>query len=177
MRKTISILAAAVLLAACGTTPTTQESTSSTTASAPAPVDSGKVATVQAQTPTGSSIPEVNDPNNILSKRTVLFAYDDFAIDPQYNALIQAHARFLASRPDIKILIQGHADERGSHEYNLALGQKRAEALRQALVLQGVKDPQIEAVSLGEEKPAVDGHDESAWSQNRRDYILYPGEY
>jgi len=118
----------------------------------------------------------VRDPNNPLSKRSIFFDYDNYGIKPEYSKLLEQHGKFLATKQRTKIMVQGSADERGSHEYNLALGQKRADAVRRALVLYGVKDGQIETVSFGEEKPRASGHSEEAWSQNRRADIAYPGE-
>jgi peptidoglycan-associated lipoprotein len=106
-------------------------------------------------------------------KGTIYFDYDQYEIQPQYRPLIESHARFLRQRPQAKMTLQGHGDERGSREYNLALGQKRSEAVRKMLLLQGVRDGQVEAISFGEEKPAAAGHDESAWSQNRRSEFAY----
>ncbi len=94
-----------------------------------------------------------------------------------YFPVIEAHSKFLKKNTTGKVLIQGNADERGSSEYNLALGQKRAEAVKTTLKLLGVKEDQIEAVSLGKEKPRNPGHDEAAWAENRRADILYKGEY
>jgi peptidoglycan-associated lipoprotein len=118
----------------------------------------------------------INDPKNILSKRSIYFDYDKFDIQDKYRSLIEAHARYIASRPDRKLLIQGNCDDRGSREYNLALGQKRADAAKKALLLLGAKDTQIEAVSLGEEKPRALGKDEASYAENRRDDLLYNGE-
>ena len=105
--------------------------------------------------------------------RLVYFDYDSYEIKPQFQSVIDAHARFLRANPSRRIALEGHTDERGGREYNLALGQKRAEAVRRALGLLGVADNQMEAVSFGKEKPAVPGTDESAWSQNRRVEIAY----
>jgi peptidoglycan-associated lipoprotein len=105
--------------------------------------------------------------------RIVYFDYDSYVIKPQFQGLIESHARFLKSNGGRKIVIEGHTDERGGREYNLALGQRRSEAVRRALGLLGVTDAQVEAVSFGKEKPAVTGSDESAWSQNRRAEIAY----
>lgn len=115
----------------------------------------------------------LNDPNNPLSKRSIYFTYDSYTIAPEYKETVAAHAAYLTKNPGRKILIQGNTDERGTTEYNLALGQKRAEAVRQALSLLGVKDDQLEAVSLGKEKPRNLGHDEAAWQENRRVDIAY----
>jgi peptidoglycan-associated lipoprotein len=105
--------------------------------------------------------------------RIVYFDYDSYVIKPEFQPLIESHARFLKANNGRKIVIEGHTDERGGREYNLALGQRRSEALRRALNLLGVADSQVEAVSLGEEKPAEAGGDESAWSKNRRAEIAY----
>lgn len=116
----------------------------------------------------------LRDPNSPLSKRSIYFDFDDYEVKSEYAALLEHHGKFLAGKPATRILVQGHADERGSHEYNLALGHKRAEAVRRTLLLNGAKDGQLEAVSFGEEKPSADGHDEEAWSRNRRADLVYP---
>lgn len=105
--------------------------------------------------------------------RLIYFDYDSFVIKPEFQPLVEAHARFLKANPARRIAIEGHTDERGGREYNLALGQKRAEAVRRSLGLLGVADNQAEAVSFGEEKPATPGSDEAAWSKNRRAEITY----
>jgi peptidoglycan-associated lipoprotein len=120
--------------------------------------------------------PILKDPNNILSKRSVYFDYDSFTVKNEYRATVQAHAQYLRDNAAAKVLLQGNADERGSREYNLALGQKRADSVRSAMTLSGAKDSQIEAVSLGEEKPRATGHDEASWAENRRTDIRYQGE-
>ncbi|MDR0997250.1 MAG: peptidoglycan-associated lipoprotein Pal [Zoogloeaceae bacterium] len=171
--KPFSLFAAcafALLLAACGTT---------NDQNAGAPVEGRDAVTrVDADGMTSGRLPAaLTDPSSPLSKRSIYFALDRYDVSGDYSALVAAHARFLTENPSYKILIQGNTDERGSREYNLSLGQKRADAVRRAMMLLGVKDDQIEAVSLGEEKPRAEGHDESAWSENRRADILYPGEY
>jgi peptidoglycan-associated lipoprotein len=103
----------------------------------------------------------------------VYFDYDSFAIRPEFQSVIEAHARLLKGEKTRKVVIGGHTDERGGREYNLALGQKRAEAVRQALSLQGVSESQLEAVSFGKEKPADSGTSEAALSKNRRAEISY----
>ena len=105
--------------------------------------------------------------------RIVYFDYDSYTIKPEFQSLIDGHARFLKASPNRAIQIEGHTDERGGREYNLALGQKRAEAVRRALTLLGVSDSQIEAVSFGKEKPAAQGTGEDVWAQNRRAEIVY----
>ena len=105
--------------------------------------------------------------------KVIYFDYDSYTVKPDYQSVIDQHARFLQSRPNARLVLEGNTDQRGSREYNLALGQKRAEAVRRALTLVGATDAQIEAVSFGEEKPAVSGSSEDAYSQNRRVEIRY----
>jgi peptidoglycan-associated lipoprotein len=105
--------------------------------------------------------------------RIVYFDYDSYTIKPEFQSLIDGHARFLKANTQRRISIEGHTDERGGREYNLALGQKRSEAVRRALTLLGVSDSQIEAVSFGKEKPASQGSGEDVWAQNRRAEIVY----
>jgi peptidoglycan-associated lipoprotein len=105
--------------------------------------------------------------------RLVYFDYDSYVIKPEFQKLIEAQARYLASDSTLRVVLEGHTDERGGREYNLALGQRRAEAVRRALSLLGVSEAQMEAVSFGEEKPVAEGSSESAWSQNRRTEISY----
>jgi peptidoglycan-associated lipoprotein len=119
----------------------------------------------------------LTDPKSILSKRSVYFDYDSYEVRSEYKDLVTAHARFLADNRQFKMLIQGNTDERGSREYNLALGQKRADAIKKMLSLLGVREDQLESVSLGEEKPKNEGHNESAWAENRRGDMLYSGEF
>ena len=179
-RLTLSLLAAG-LLAACSSAPSTDgqgaavEDRSSASASG---VGGSGVTTVNAdgRTP-GAAYPELKDPKNILSKRSVLFDYDSYVIKDQYRPLVEAHAKFLVSHPKVKMLIQGNTDERGSREYNLALGQKRADAVKKALGLLGVSEGQLESVSLGEEKPSCSDCGESCWAANRRGDMLYSGEF
>jgi peptidoglycan-associated lipoprotein len=116
------------------------------------------------------------NPQSPLAQRRLLFDYDSAAIRDEYRTLLEMHARYLKNEKSAKLILQGHADERGSREYNLALGQRRSESVYKALNLLGVPDAQMEAVSLGEEKPVAEGHDESAWAQNRRTELLYQGE-
>jgi len=110
-------------------------------------------------------------PANI--EKIVYFDYDSFIIKPEFQSTIEAHAQYLKSNSRAKISLEGHTDERGGREYNLALGQKRADAVRQSLTLLGVGTSQIETVSFGEEKPAVQGADESAFAKNRRAEFFY----
>lgn len=105
--------------------------------------------------------------------RIIYFDYDSFAIKPEFQAAVEAHAKYLTADAKRKLAVEGHTDDRGGREYNLALGQKRAEAVRRALALLGVADAQVEAVSFGKEKPAVPGSDEASLAKNRRAEIAY----
>jgi peptidoglycan-associated lipoprotein len=115
----------------------------------------------------------LNDPASILAKRSVYYPFDVSAVQDADKPVVLAHAKYLSEHPDRKVRVEGNADERGSNEYNLALGQRRADGVKQMLVLGGAKASQIETVSYGEEKPKATGHDEASWSQNRRSDIKY----
>jgi len=118
----------------------------------------------------------LKDPGNILSRRSVFFDFDSNLVKDEYRPLVTAHARYLQQNPGAKMRIEGHADERGSREYNIALGQRRSEAVKQMMQLLGARADQIEPVSFGEEKPRGTGHDEASWAENRRGDIVYQGE-
>lgn len=163
------ILSAAVLLAACSSTKLDDKS---------APVENhtmGTTGNADANSVNNgdASADPLNDPQSILAKRSIYFDYDSYSIKEEFRPVVEAHAKYLNSHKDRKIIIQGNTDDRGGAEYNLALGQKRAEAVRKALVLLGVSDEQIEAVSFGKEKPKALGSDEAAWAENRRADIAY----
>jgi peptidoglycan-associated lipoprotein len=183
MNRLISTLAVAVLLAACGSSvklDNTPVEDRSSTGSANVMGDTG----AGTQSGTGSAVGSNNVKSVDLSQadkdlamrlatRTVYFDYDSFAIRSEFQAVIEAHARFIRADKNKKVVLEGHTDERGGREYNLALGQKRAEAVRRALVLQGVSESQVEAVSFGKEKPAVVGNSDAAMEKNRRAEISY----
>ncbi|MFN3716583.1 MAG: peptidoglycan-associated lipoprotein Pal [Thiobacillus sp.] len=116
------------------------------------------------------------NPASPLSKRSIYFDYDSFVVKDEYRGMLEAHAGYLLANKGARAILQGNTDERGSREYNLALGQKRAEAVRKALGLLGVSDVQIEAVSFGEEKPRNEGNDEAAYAENRRVDLVYADE-
>lgn len=118
----------------------------------------------------------LKDPSNILSKRSVYFEFDKDEVKAEYRPMVEAHAKYLMQNPSAKVVVQGNADERGSREYNLSLGQRRAVAVKKVMNLVGANDKQIETVSLGEEKPKATGHDEASYSQNRRADFAYEGE-
>lgn len=167
--RSIATLATVILLAACSTTPPAPAPTQQPVhmqAPMPAPAAPSAV-------PAKTVISELDDPASPLAKRSVYFPFDSFAIDQQYGSLIKAHGLYMMHHPTA-LTIEGNADERGSREYNLALGQKRADAVRRALAAQGAQDKQMEAISYGKERPKATCHEESCWSQNRRADLVYP---
>jgi peptidoglycan-associated lipoprotein len=116
---------------------------------------------------------DLNNPHSIHAKRSVYFDLDSSTVSEEYKPIVQAHARYLSDHPQARVQIQGNCDERGSSEYNLALGQRRADAVKQMMMVLGVPPQQIETISYGKEKPKCTEHDESCWAQNRRDDIVY----
>lgn len=115
----------------------------------------------------------INDANSPLSQQLVYFDFNASTIKTEYQELLVWHGRYLASNPDMKVRLEGHTDERGSREYNVALGDRRGQAVSRLLMFQGAKSSQVQVVSYGEEKPVALEHDESAWSQNRRVQLVY----
>jgi len=142
-----------------------------------APESSGmasmNAATSQPVTEATSTADELNNPNSPLAERSVYFDFDSYTMKDDSPPVLRAHADYLRSHPAQHVLIQGNTDERGTDEYNLALGQRRSEAVLHELESLGVPDSQLEAVSLGKEKPAALGHDEASWAQNRRADLVY----
>ncbi len=122
------------------------------------------------------SLNPLTDPSNILSKRSVYFDFDKFVVTDKYKSMVLSHARYLRENANASVRLEGNADERGSREYNLALGQRRADSVMKVMTLSGTKESQIESVSFGEEKPRAVGHNEAAWAENRRTDIRYQGE-
>ena len=170
---TLSALAAGVLLlAGCKTEEPKPAPVQQPTVTQP-PVKQDDNYTVKKQT---VEVDPLDDPKGALADRSVYFDFDSYAVKSDYNTLVTNHANYLSKHQSRKIQIQGNTDERGTAEYNLALGQKRAEAVRKALVALGVSDGQMEATSNGKTKPKAEGHDESAWKENRRADIMYAGK-
>jgi peptidoglycan-associated lipoprotein len=118
----------------------------------------------------------LKDPNNILSKRSVYYDFDKSDVKDEYKPMVEAHSKYLTGNKAAKIAVQGNCDERGSREYNIALGNRRADSVRKMMNVMGASDSQIEVVSFGEEKPRAACHDESCWKENRRSDIVYQGE-
>ncbi|MBU6272902.1 MAG: peptidoglycan-associated lipoprotein Pal [Betaproteobacteria bacterium] len=148
---------------------------SATSGGAPAATaDAGAAPGARAVTPVEVSRKDpLDDPAGQLARRSIYFDFDQYTIKDEHKATLEAHARYLIANRGRKVVIQGNTDERGSREYNLALGQKRAEAVRKALVALGVPDGQLEAVSFGEEKPRAAGSDDAAMAENRRADLAY----
>ena len=184
MRNFLLVAIIAAALAGCSTTPTTEAPVEDRgTAGATAPGAGGaETGGAQSGGVTGSQLggaqgaAALRDPNSILSKRSIYFDFDSFVVKDEFKPLVEAHARYLQQNANARMTIQGNTDERGSREYNIALGQKRADAVKRMMLLLGARDNQIETVSFGEERPKNAGHDESAWAENRRDDIVYAGE-
>jgi peptidoglycan-associated lipoprotein len=180
----LSAVAASALIAGCGTTteyPSQSTGAPVTDASKPGAgkpgAQVGPIARIDVTKPGALTAADPKLKSGILAQRSIYYDYDQFDIKDQYRGLVEAHAKYLRENPSARILIQGNTDERGSREYNVGLGQRRSDGVKKMLVLLGARDNQIESVSLGEEKPQSDGHDETAWSKNRRSDILYSGEY
>ena len=158
--KSLTIAALAAALAACSSVPLDDKAGQGGGAG-------------QGSSASGQILDPFNPQSILAQQRSVYFDFDSYTVSDQYRGLVETHARYLASHQQQKIKIEGNTDERGGAEYNLALGQRRAEAVRRSLGLLGVPDSQIEAVSFGKEKPASTGSDEAAYSQNRRAEITY----
>lgn len=174
-----TIMATVVLFAACSSVPLDERKSApiedrtgqragdgGATSSA---IDPGAVSTVD----TTSSQMGEQEQQGLLAKRVIYFDLDSYVIREEFQPVVEAHASNLRNNRNRRVILQGHTDDRGSREYNLALGQKRAEAVRKALSLLGVADSQMEAISFGEEKPSALGSDEAAWAENRRTEIIY----
>ncbi len=177
---TATVVLFVLALAGCAATPTAEQTGAAVEDRGkpvgppvvPAKPDTGAKPLVEK--PLGAAA--LRDPGNILSRRSVYFDFDSNLVKDEYRPLVTAHARYLQQNPGTKMRIEGHADERGSREYNIALGQRRSEAVKQMMQLLGARPDQIEPVSFGEEKPKAPGHDEAAWAENRRGDIVYQGE-
>jgi len=171
-KLTVAILPIA-LLAGCASTPDEQASTSDGGAMTQ-PMTSGDGAqSMGAGTSGGMAMNPLDDPNSLLSKRVIYFDFDKSDIRPEFRDIVQAHATYLSQNANVSVTLEGHADERGSREYNIGLGERRANAVKNVLMLQGASGGQVETVSYGEERPVAMGHDEQSWAQNRRVEIVY----
>ncbi|MCG2586152.1 peptidoglycan-associated lipoprotein Pal [Massilia sp. TS11] len=166
------VAASAALLAGCSS-PVKVAEPAPVVEKAPEPVAPPKAEPAPVKTVDATPVDPLNDPKGVLANRSVYFDFDSYVVREDGKPVVDNHSAYLAKNKQRKVLIQGNTDERGGTEYNLALGLKRAEAVRKAMAAQGVADGQMEAVSLGKEKPKAEGHDEAAWAQNRRADIVY----
>ena len=172
MVKYMAISAMVAVLAACSSAVPLDDKpvVETKTGSAPA-ANTGDSRAVPTVTP--GNVDPLNDPQGVLAKRSVYFDYDSFTVKSEYRDLVQNHSKYLVANANRKIVIQGNTDERGGAEYNLALGQRRADAVKTVMLALGVKEGQIETVSFGKEKPKATGSNEAAWAENRRSDIVY----
>ncbi len=171
--KCVVLLAAVAALSACESTSGVKEDQGVGQPSTEQLASSAATAGAAPGSTSGFQGSPLDDPSSLLSTRVVYFDYDVSDVRPDERAIVEAHGSYLASNPDASVTLEGHADERGSREYNIALGERRGNSVRQLMTLLGASAAQIRVVSYGEERPAVEGHDESAWSQNRRVEIIY----
>ena len=198
--RVTSLACGIALLAACSSTPSDQKgapvdeqsplASASTGSGASTNPSSGSGVSGSAISPNAGSTPgssaasaasssgrsPLRDPGSILSKRSVFYDYDSFVVRDEFKPVIEAHGRYLRDNKAAHVIIQGNTDERGGREYNLALGNKRAESVKKMLSVLGVQEAQMETVSLGKEKPRNPGSDEGAWAENRRSDLIYQGE-
>jgi peptidoglycan-associated lipoprotein len=194
MKKVFLSAIVAVLLAACSSTPTKTETAKvdevkvtttpapkAETPPPPAPPPAAKVEKIAPAKPLEEA--RIDDgpfptkgQGGALGQRSIYYAFDAFAVADEYKPVAEAHAGFLAKHAKSRLTLQGNCDERGSREYNLALGQRRAEGAKTLMTLSGAAGDQIEVVSYGKEKPAAAGHDEESWAKNRRVDLVYQGE-
>ena len=174
MLRLMSCALAAAALAACSSTPIDEPKAPVATAvPTPAPGAPSPSADTAASTVATVTLDPLDDPKSALAARSVYFDFDTFVIADKYTPLVQAHGQYISTHKQAQIRVEGNADERGSHEYNLSLGDKRAHIVAKQLELMGANPAQIEAVSYGEERPKAAGHDEAAWAENRRADIRY----
>ena len=180
-KKLLGSLILAMALSACKSTPmadkpaAVEDKSPQTSASAPA-ASSDTGADTAGVNQAGLSGNPLTDPNNILSKRSVYFDFDKDTVKEEFRPLIEAHAKYLVEHANAKVILQGNADERGTREYNLSLGQRRAVAVKKSLNLLSAQDKQIETVSYGEEKATANCKDEACHQTSRRVDIVYEGE-
>ncbi|HXF67472.1 MAG TPA: peptidoglycan-associated lipoprotein Pal [Burkholderiales bacterium] len=185
MRRLLISSALLVALAGCAAAPTKEQEGAAVEDRKPdvtvdrppvKPAEKEKPAVAKPLADKPLAVNPLKDPANILSKRSIYFDFDSNLVKDEYKPIVTAHAQYLRQNPAARMRIEGHADERGSREYNLALGQRRADAVKQMMQLLGAQASQIETVSFGEEKPRCTQHEESCWWQNRRGDIVYQGE-
>ena len=192
-KSTLAVLAATTLVAltGCSSTPEATPTVEDRTATAGSNTGAGAstsgvgstsavpgtgIATVNAGSTAGSGSSALRDPRSPLSRREIFYDYDSFIVKDEFKPLLEAHAAYLKANRSMRIKVEGNTDERGSREYNLALGQRRSESVKRVLTLLGVSESQIDTVSFGEEKPRNPASNETAYAENRRCDLLYAGE-
>ncbi|NOX77189.1 MAG: peptidoglycan-associated lipoprotein Pal [Gammaproteobacteria bacterium] len=184
--KTVLAIIPALILVGCGTTDEVETDAAGDAAKGTATSDTRSSATTSGVGSSGNATGEgleaanasfqgdpLDDPDSLLAKRVVYFEFDRSDVSEEFQATVTAHAEYLTSHSDASLTLEGHADERGTREYNIALGERRAIAVQRLLTLQGVAASQMRTVSYGEERPAALGHDEEAWRLNRRVEFIY----
>jgi len=173
MNKTLMVLLVAAVLgvAGCRSKPIHPDASAGT--QQPGAESSGADANGAGVGDTGEGTEVPGPQEGLLAKRIVYFDFDSSEIRGEGTEVVAAHAKHLASNPNVRVRLEGHTDERGSREYNIGLGERRAQAVKRALMLQGATDTQLSTVSYGEERPAAAGSDEAAWAKNRRVEIVY----
>ena len=175
--KFMFVLAATTMLAACEGTMGAKEdenmAASDDSAMTEGAGDDSMASSEEMSEPDGFQGHPLDDPASPLAERTIYFEFDSSDVRASQRATAEAHARYLSENPGASITLEGHADERGSREYNIALGERRANSVRQLMTLLGAAGQQIRTISYGEERPAATGHDESSWRLNRRVEIVY----
>jgi peptidoglycan-associated lipoprotein len=174
--KVLMALIAALALAACSSTDKKDDPAPVTDRTTPPPTTATTTTTTTPTTTTPIAVSPLKDPKNILSTRVIYFDFDSNVVKDEYRAMVQAHAKYLTENRAATLRIEGHTDERGSREYNIALGNRRAESVKKILVVLGVQEGRVEIISFGEEKPVEGGHDEASWAKNRRAELKYKGE-
>jgi len=173
LNSVLLLIFSVALLAGCeGTTGTTKDD-SSVTSSGTGSSSSDSATTSAAVSGSAWAGHPLDDPNSLLTKRTVYFEFDESIILEQDRPILEAHAQYLSQNPSAAITLEGHTDERGTREYNLALGERRSITVRQYMSLLGGSGQQLRTLSYGEERPAATGHNEEAWALNRRVEIIY----
>ncbi|NND59206.1 MAG: peptidoglycan-associated lipoprotein Pal [Gammaproteobacteria bacterium] len=171
--STAALLVCMLAIAACGGRKATTDDDSGTVVEPPTTSETTPIRPTPSQPELTAEQRRQMELQKLLATRTLYFDYDEFEIKPDYMDVLAAHASNLADDRSQRIVIEGHCDERGSREYNIGLGERRAQAVRRVLMLQGVSASQIQTISYGEERPAAPGHNEQAWARNRRAEIVY----
>jgi peptidoglycan-associated lipoprotein len=172
-RTVLAAFVAAAFMAGCASQSTTSPDQASTPQSGTQSQSGAQSSATPPSGGPGAASSGSRDPRDAFAKRSVYYEFDGYDVKPEYRPLVEAHAAYLKQNPSARITIEGNCDERGSREYNVALGQRRAESVMKMMTLLGVRAGQIESVSFGKEKPRADGHDEKSWAENRRSDLAY----